>query len=364
MRRLYSLFMLLFLCGCTNAVESKEVVETESKESIETTIDRSESVMESYEQLTLYFKDFTLEENEQYYVGEELEDLSSYQISFDDPSIASFDDDYVTGLKEGNTIMNITSHGKVKKVNVSVVKQGSLSDSFVLDFHHLYGKKIACFGDSNSADATYANKDKTYVSNIANYYNMTLTQNYSIGGTTATYMFKGSNIEKEYKNNTTAIDGCRKVYYACAKGEMRDVDYVFIAFGHNDQYFQPPITVEGDERYCVDDTFVSCNSYKGSYRYMINVLRKANPNIRIIILNCTYSRYDKATPTSYSIGLTYADYRRASQEVAEETKCKLIDPWDYLKDYYDGESKKYYYHDTVHLSVEGHKLLTEYLKNK
>ena len=55
--------------------------------------------------------------------------------------------------------------------------------------------------------------------------------------------------------------------------------------------------------YCIDDTFATCHSYKGSYRYMINVLREANPYMRIILLNCTYSEYDKTLPSPY--GKTY-----------------------------------------------------------
>ena len=91
---------------------------------------------------------------------------------------------------------------------------------------------------------------------------------------------------------------------------------------------------------------------------MINVLREANPNIRIILLNCTYSEYDKALPSPYGKTYNYQDYRNATKEIAEEMNCRYVDPWDY-----DFNGSRQYYSDSVHITAKGHQLLSQYISN-
>ena len=121
-----------------------------------------------------------------------------------------------------------------------------------------------------------------------------------------------------------------------------------------------PNTLINDDLYDVN-SFDSCHSFKGSYRYMIKTLLLANPNMRIIILGCTYSEYDKSTPSRYGKLYSYADYRIAIKEIAEEFNLTYIDPWDYMFPYFDAYDSKKFYKDTVHLTVEGHKILGKYL---
>ena len=147
--------------------------------------------------------------------------------------------------------------------------------------HDLTDKKIVAFGDSLTAQSTIK-CPKTYLNLLFNDCGMKYFENYAIGGTTATYMYKGSNIDKEYHDNTTAIDGCRSVKRAVENHEIDDIDYAFIEFGHNDQFFQPPLDSKDDNTLSLSN----CVSFKASYRYMIRMLRKANPKIKIIILNC------------------------------------------------------------------------------
>ena len=261
---------------------------------------------------------------------------------------------------EGETYLVLKYKGMQQRVNVYVK---DLKSDYTFTKERLYGKKIVAFGDSVTADATIGKNGQTYSRRFASRYEMDYIKNYAIGGTTATYMYKGSNIYKEYANNKTAIDGCRVVWNAFVNDELSDVDVAFIAYGHNDQYFQPPITVEGDDVYCVDDSFATCHSYKGSYRYMINVLKEANPGMRIILLNCTYSEYDKALPSPYGKTYNYLDYRNATKEIAEEMNCRYIDPWDYMKGYYDYGGSRQYYSDSVHITAKGHQLLSQYISN-
>ncbi|MCQ2742069.1 MAG: SGNH/GDSL hydrolase family protein [Bacilli bacterium] len=219
-------------------------------------------------------------------------------------------------------------------------------------------KRFVVFGDSVSANETYQNNGKTYCHLLCNYLGAEYVKDYAIGGTTVTYMYPGSNIEKEYKDHKVAIDGVRVLKRAKEAGELDNIDVAFIAFGHNDQYFQPPLDKEGDDGSSLD----KAHSFKGSFRYMVKELRKVNPNIEIVILNCTYSEYD-LNSKEWDRVYYYDDYRKATAEVAKELNCKLIDPWEATKPYFDGKTAKVYYHDDVHLSQEGHKIIFNYVLN-
>ena len=185
-------------------------------------------------------------------------------------------------------------------------------------------------------------------------------KNAAIGGTTLTYMYEGSNIDKEYHNHEVAIDGCRVVTRLALDNSLKDFDYVIIAYGHNDQYFKPEIEDDNKNIFALEQ----CKSYKASFRFIINTLKKHNPRIRIIVLNCTYSEYDIVSISPYGQKFNYLSYRNASKEIADEYNLKYIDPWDYMKQYCDYASDRYYYQDSVHISLNGHKVLYEYLLNK
>ena len=355
------------LIGCNNLNgegsnsdnSSSEMSESQvSSESVSTQEESSTSEIEYTKFLEI--EDIYLEVGETYYLKDVFADYKGLIVVSQDNEITSYNSQtkMLNAYKEGETNIVLKYKGQNQLVKVFVGKVGA---DYTFSKERLYSKDIVAFGDSVTADATIGNSGKTYSRRFASRYEMNYVKNYAIGGTTATYMYKNSNIYKEYANNKTAIDGCRVVYNAYKNGELTDIDYAFIAYGHNDQYFQPPITVNGDEAYCVDNTFATCNSYKGSYRYMINVLREANPNIRIIVLNCTYSEYDKANPSPYGNKYSYEDYRVATKEIAEEMGCKYIDPWDYMKGLYDYGSGNINYSDSVHITAIGHQKLSQYI---
>ena len=290
---------------------------------------------------------------------EEYDDMEA--ISEDGSALEIKDSVYVTAKKAGTSSI-LLKHGDLyQRVEVEVLDEEK--PNWIWSFKELDTAaklKIVAFGDSVTANATIG-ADLTYVRNIANLFGLRFVRNYAIGGTTATYMYPGSNIDKEYHGNTTAIDGPRVVQQAVSKGELKDIDIAFIAFGHNDHYFQPPISVDGDDTYNIDN-FDNAHSFKGSYRYMINSLRHENPNMKIILLDCTYSEYMK-DGGPYGNANTYDDYRHAIYELAEEMECKMIDPWNHLKPYFDGNGRNIYYKDVVHLTVKGHEKLGDYLKD-
>ena len=173
-------------------------------------------------------------------------------------------------------------------------------------------------------------------------------------------MYEGSNIDKEYHNHETAIDCCRVVLRLAKENKLRDIDYVFIAYGHNDQYFKPEIDEENKNVNSLQDI----HSFKNSFRYVVKTLKEHNPNVKVLVLNCTYSEYDINSKSPYGDKYSYADYRNANKEIADELSLKHLDPWDYCKTYFDHGNGNKYYQDSVHISPLGHKILFEYLLNK
>ena len=323
---------------------SNESTSTESKEVYTTIVESlSEIKIEVEESYNLYYV---------------LKTNPNITLSISDDSIINLDGKKIIGVKEGKTSITLELNGQKQIVEVDVLKQGSLSSNFDFSVERLSSKKMVAFGDSVTANATIGG-GKTYFDLFVSEFGMQLGKNYAIGGTTATYTYPGSNIYKEYGNNTVAIDGCRVVKNAYDSNELQDVDYAFIAYGHNDQYFQAPIDTN-NKTYDVN-SFDSCHSFKGSYRYMIETLKLANPNIRIILLGCTYSEYDKAYPSPYGKLYNYGDYRLAIKEIADEYNLTYIDPWDYLSLYFDNFDNKLYYKDAVHLSSKGHEILGDYI---
>lgn len=333
--------MLLAMTGCSN-----------NNNSISNNEQEYVTIVENLTQIDI-------EIDETYDLSYVLKSKPNIVTTLNDNQIATLNDKVITGKQVGESTITLDLEGKKQLVNLKVYEKGELGDTFSFEIGRLANKKIIALGDSVTANATVGGAN-TYYNNFANKFRMQDVKNYAIGGTTATYMYEGSNIYKEYASNTTAIDGVRVTKAAYDKGELADVDYVFIAYGHNDQYFQPPVSASGDDVYDVN-SFDSCHSFKGSYRYMINTLKLANPNVRIMLLNCTYSKYDVSNPSRYGKTYSYTDYRIAIQELASEFKITHIDPWEHLEVYFDAYDSKYYYKDTVHLSEEGHKVLAKYI---
>ena len=299
--------------------------------------------------------DFELEVGETYDISSVLR--SNMTLIAGDEHV-SVEGGVVTGVSVGSSCVGIEYGGRTQYVDIEVKEPGT-TPNVPFNLFRLKGKKIIAIGDSVTASATIYNQD-TYFDLFAKKFEMVKGTNYAIGGTTATYTYYGSNIYKQYGALPHIKDGCKIVYDAYKNNELADVDYVFIAYGHNDQYFQPPIDNAYNGEFNID-SFDSCRSFTKSYEYMIQALRYANPNVRIILLNCTYSEYDITDPTIYGKTYSYADYREAIKNVAEQYQCRYIDPWDYMKDYCDYQDKMVYYLDSVHLSVKGHSVLYKYI---
>ena len=276
----------------------------------------------------------------------------------------------VKGLKTG-VAYGILSNGNEKQlVPVKVFEKGELSVDFTIDEYRMKGKKMVCFGDSVTFPASIGGAP-TYHELAAESLGMIAVKNYAIGGTTGTYVYEESYIYREYGGGIYAhLSGPEVIYEAYKAGELADIDYAMIMFGHNDQYFQ--VNMEDDNDEFDIERFDRLNSVEESYRYMIRALRVANPNMRIIIINMTYSQYDVSTIAKngndyFGKEVEYSDFQQAVKNVAIREQVKHLNPWNHLVEYFDynwdGSGKKQYYNDSVHLSPLGHKILAKYIVN-
>lgn len=306
----------------------------------------------------MHFPNIVMEVNQRLCIDNFIIENENSEIFIYDETLVKFEDNNLYGLKVGKTYLLIKANEEYQKVEIEILQEGSLKRAWnISDMQK--DETIVAFGDSVTADATIGSP-RQYVFNLSEKYGLNYLKNYAIGGTTGTYMYEGSNIYKEYRTLTDVLDGPRRVKQAVDNNEVNDVNYAFIAYGHNDQYFQPPISVEGDDVYNIDN-FDNAHSFKGSYRFMINYLRKASPNIKIILLNCTYSEYCVGYNRTYGSEYSYDDYRRAIEEIALEMDCKTIDPWNYMKEHFDAKNRKVNYKDDVHLTQTGHIKLANYI---
>ena len=348
---------VLTLTACQITINKEEEAGNDNND---TTTEENNVVVEGLEQIDI-------EVGETYDLRYSVKNPKGLTVSTTQTDILTINNNVFCGIKVGEANIELKQYDTVQNVKVTVHAVGALSNSFTICKERMAGKSLVAFGDSVTySSSANGQPENTYPNHIAFTLKMSIPSNtyinLAIGGSTGTYMYPGSSIAKEYENSVGYIDGVSVVKNLYDEGSLADVDYAIIAFGHNDQYFQPPLTAPGDDVYDVN-SFASCNSFKGSYRHMIQTLQLANPSMRVIILGCTYSEYQLTNPSRYGNTYNYDDYRQAMKEVAEEFNLTYIDPWDYMRSYFDCYDNEYYYRDTVHLTVEGHKLLANYICN-
>ena len=358
------IFCLLFATFASGCNEEQPTIEEESKTEVTSTPIKT---------ITDKLTSVDIEVGETYNISSLLNEYDGIAVSFENDELVEYDDGVITGLNIGITNLILHHNGYKQNIILKVHEKGALNTTFTFDEYRLAGKKIVAFGDSGTANATVGGKD-TYYNLFADYYKMVEGGNFAIGGTTATYGYKGSNIHKEYAG-TKYYGGPQRIIEVYNNGQLADVDYVILSYVGNDRYFQVPIEDENASEYNVDlskkvDTldetlYESAHSFKGSYRHMIKTLRQINPNVRIIVLNYHYSEFDLYTYARYGSKYHVEDYRKAVREVADEMNVKYLNPWQHTKNYYDyglnGKGALLYYQDCVHMSPSGHEKFADYL---
>lgn len=358
----------------SSAVSSKEEPSVVSSEIISSQpSSEKKTIPEDVKYVTdlLWFPDQKIEVGQKQYMGSYLLEFKDSEILIADGSMLEIDENgYLLGKAVGETYIAYHANGKYQKVNISIAKAGSYKRAYRFDdiAAELKDKNISAFGDSVTADATVGDTSSVYPRKFALKYKMNFIENYAVGGTTGSYSTFNENIMKEYGGTKYQyLDGCDLVYNH--RNDLKTVDYLFISYGYNDLYYQVKIDDERDSTYCADGTFACCHSFKGAYRYMINVARKANPDIQIICNNINFNEYDPDSGAfgkgyKFDTGLRQIDYRKAIFEIGYEMDVKVIDTWNYTKNLYDkDEPEGVYkvYKDYVHLTKFGQNQLSKYI---
>ncbi len=317
------------------------------------------------------FKDGALENNvlkmpinDSYYIPYLLND--QYQNSFidviiDDKNIAKFEIkthdnedknekeyDYICGLKTGSTKATIIiDETYEEEFTITVTEENAMDGNFKTGIKNLYGKSFTVFGDSIS-EISYSNYKEWpdfWCDQLVSKYEMTM-YNYAIGGATIGYC-RGNESHKTIVGTYVIKNNME------ARKNLEKSDYAFIYFGNNDFSYRCIIGELGDVN---DENYGTKESFKGSYSYLIDEIRKCNPTIKIVCLSLSYSTWPLSNNISTPEGQyckTRSDMRYVVKEIAEAKNCKYIDVFDL----WNGENYAQYIPDGMHPQTAGYELI-------
>ena len=221
--------------------------------------------------------------------------------------------------------------------------------NFKFDYARLHKKTFTVFGASNSditvIPSSYTQRQKLWCEQLAERFDMTM-YNYAKSGATAGYCegLVGKNpgrisiVGTYVVNRQEIIEG------------IKNSDYVFFNFGGNDTSYSCKIGEVGEVN---EENYLTKESFKGSYSYMIDKVRSINPNIKVVCMGMTPSTW--AAPT-YS--RPYMD--GIIQDLAQEKNCKYV----YFLDAWGENEFDTYAPDGTHPLTKGHTLLVEKLLNQ
>lgn len=144
--------------------------------------------------------------------------------------------------------------------------------------------------------------------------------------------------------------------------DFSSVELVVIQHGLNDYYSGVPVSNP-------DDPFDEY-TFTGALRSSLTALRRANPDMRIVLVTPTYTWYRSSGQTceEYDVGYgVQEDYIRAEMQVAEEMGVELLDVYHDVYPHEKWEDWKKYTIDGFHPNDAGRELLAgiigQYLLN-
>lgn len=136
--------------------------------------------------------------------------------------------------------------------------------------------------------------------------------------------------------------------------DFSGVELVLIQHGLNDFYNGVPLD---NEKNLYDE-----HTFKGALRSSIRSLRRANPNIRIVLMTQTYTWYRQGGLTCEEYDAGYGNqevYIRAEKEIAEELGLEFLDLYHDLFPHDSWEDWENYTADGLHPNEAGRILLAE-----
>ena len=136
--------------------------------------------------------------------------------------------------------------------------------------------------------------------------------------------------------------------------DFSGVELILIQHGLNDFYNGVLLDNENDP---YDE-----HTFKGALRSSIRSLRRANPDVRIVLMTQTYTWYRQAGITCEEYDLGYGNqeaYIQAEMEIAEELGLELIDLYHDLFPHDSWEDWERYTADGMHPNEAGRIMLAE-----
>ena len=153
--------------------------------------------------------------------------------------------------------------------------------------------------------------------------------------------------ESNSQNYADKIDGLETL-------DFSGVELVLIQHGLNDFYNGVPLDNEKD---LYDE-----HTFKGALRSSIRSLRRANPNLRIVLMTQTYTWYRQGKITCEEYDLGYGNqeaYVQAEKEIAEELGLEFLDLYHDLYTHDSWDDWELYSADGLHPNEAGRIMLAE-----
>ena len=257
-------------------------------------------------------------------------------------------EDNINGVSEGVTNVKIVvDETYIDELEVIVKPQDEMNRNFKFDKSRLTNKTFAVFGDSISdvsVTAYPSNRPTFWCEKLAKDYNMTM-HNFAKSGSTTGYC-KGL---CDRDSSFISIVGNYVAAQNTVKTAVAECDYAFIYFGNNDATYSCNIGEYGE----VDaQNYMTKESFKGSYTYLIDQIRSYNPNIRIVCLSLSYSSWGEPAYTRQHLS-------EVIEDMAEYKNAKYI----YIYDLWNGSTMATHCPDGIHPQTSGYELIVDRIVN-